>query len=165
VPCTNRSESKGASTISWYDGKLRGLLRWLQAQGYATDLGGFAVDRVREFILRLHDREDKFERNPFIPTRREKLSGHTIRRYVRGLKAFASCLYEEGYTVTNVLPRYRMPEARQAEPEWLRRDEIDRLLKVFDRNTTLGARDYARMGHRFDQRDLVVQFISLRRLL
>jgi hypothetical protein len=83
----NRSEGKAASTINWYDDKLRDLLRWLLEQGYATDLGGFAIDRVRGFILHLQDREDKFERNPFVPTRREKLSGHTIRGYVRTLKA------------------------------------------------------------------------------
>ena len=115
----NRSEGKAASTISWYDDKLSDLLRWLQEQGHATDLGAFAVDRVREFVLYLQSREDKFERNAFVPTRREKLSGHTIRGYVRTLKAFASWLYEEGYTDTNVLGRYRLPKARQIEPEWL----------------------------------------------
>jgi site-specific recombinase XerD len=71
------------------------------------------------------------------------LSGHTIRGYVRALKAFASWLYEEWYTDINVLGRYRLPKARQVEPEWLRQDEIQRLLRAFDRNTTLGARDYA----------------------
>jgi site-specific recombinase XerD len=39
-----------------------------------------------------------------------------------------------------------MPKARQVEPEWLREDEIERLLNVFDRKTTLGSRNYATLG-------------------
>lgn len=78
-----------------------------------------------------------------MPTLREGLSSHTTQGHVRALKAFASWLCEEGYTETNVLQRYRLPKARRVEPEWLREDEIERLLRVFDRKTAMGARDYA----------------------
>jgi site-specific recombinase XerD len=139
----NQSEGMANSSISWYDGKLREFLRWLEGNGYGADLGAFTVDRVREFILHLQVRAEKYARNPFTPMRRERLSGHTIRGYVRTLKAFASWLYEEGYTGGNILGRYRLPKARQVEPEWLQHDEIERLVRAFDRNTTLGARDYA----------------------
>ncbi|MDI6858827.1 MAG: tyrosine-type recombinase/integrase [Dehalococcoidia bacterium] len=139
----NRSEGKSPSTISWYNDKLNDLLRWLREKEYPTDLGGFSVERVRQFVLYQQERENKYERNTFVPTQAEKLSGHTIRGYVRTLKAFSSWLWNEGYTDTNILGRYRLPKARQTEPEWLTQDEIERLLKGFDRNSTLGARDYA----------------------
>ena len=86
----NRSEAKASATISWYDDKLREFARWLGAQDGGTDLGEFTIDRVREFVLHLQGREDKYERNPFVPTRHEKLSSHTIQGHVRVLKAFAS---------------------------------------------------------------------------
>lgn len=139
----NRSEGRAASTIAWYAEKLRGFQRWLEEHGYPTDLAGFTTDRVREYALYLQAKDEKFERNPFTPTRQQKLSGHTIRGYIRTLKAFASWLSEDGYTDTNLLQRYRLPKARQVEPEWLNNEEIERLLNAFDRKTTIGARDYA----------------------
>src|SRR3990170_4702577 len=139
----NRSEGRAASTIGWYAEKLRGFHRWIEEQGYSTDLAGFTADRVREFALHLQDRDKKFERNPFTPTKSQKLSGHTVRGYIRTLKAFASWLLEDGYTDTNLLQRYRLPKARRVEPEWLNHEEIERLLNAFDRKTTIGARDYA----------------------
>jgi len=139
----NRSEGKSELTIAWYNDKLRGYLRWLTENEHPPDLSSFRMDRVREFVLHLQEKEVKHERNPFVPTKHEKLSGHTIRGYVRTLKAFSSWLYEEAYTDGNILQRYRLPKARKVEPEWLGHDEIERLLGVFDRKTTLGARDYA----------------------
>jgi len=139
----NRSEGKASSTISWYDDKLHEFLRWLDGRSYGTDLRELTIDRVREFVLHLQEREDKYERNPFVPTRREKLSSHTIQGHVRVLKAFASWLYREGYTDDNLLGRQRLPKARRIEPEWLTQEEIERLLGAFDRKTTMGARDYA----------------------
>lgn len=139
----NRSEGRAASTIFWYGEKLREFHRWLVEAGYPTDLGGLTADRVREFALHLQDRDKKFERNPFTPTKNQKLSGHTIRGYIRTLKAFASWLFQDGYTDTNLLQRYHLPKARRIEPEWLNHEEIERLLNGFDRKTTIGARDYA----------------------
>lgn len=139
----NRSEGRAASTIFWYGEKLREFHHWLVEAGYPTDLAGFTSDRVREFALHLQDRDKKFERNPFTPTKTQKLSGHTIRGYIRTLKAFASWLQEDGYTDQNILQRYRLPKARRIEPEWLTHEEIARLLGAFDRKTTIGARDYA----------------------
>jgi site-specific recombinase XerD len=139
----NRSDGKASSTIAWYDDKLRDFQRWVQGRGLATDLEAFTVDRVREYVLYLQDRNEKYARNPFAPTRQEKLSSHTIQGHVRVLKAFASWLYQEGYTDLNLLQRYRLPKARRIEPEWLQQEEIERLLGVFDRKTAMGARDYA----------------------
>lgn len=139
----NRSEGKSPRTIVWYDNKLRAFQHWLEEAGHDTQLADFTADRVREYVLHLQEKDVKFEHNPFTPTRPGTLSGHTIRGYVRTFKAFASWLFEEGYTDANILQRYKMPKARRSEPEWLRQEEIERLLAVFDRRVTLGARDYA----------------------
>ena len=139
----NRSEGKASSTISWYDDKLREFARWLDGQACGTDLSEFTIARVRQFVLHLQGREDEYERNPFVPTRHEKLSSHTIQGHVRVLKAFASWLYREDYTNDNILGRYRLPKARRIEPEWLTPEEIERLLGAFNRKTAMGARDFA----------------------
>src|SRR3972149_4835564 len=139
----NRSEGKASATINWYDDKLREFLRWLDGQGDGTDLVEFTIDRVREFVLHLQGGGDKYGRNPFVPTRHEKLSSHTIQGHVRVLKAFASWLYREGYTDDNLLQRCRLPKARRIEPEWLTQEEIERLLGAFDRKMAMGARDFA----------------------
>src|SRR5437899_2510660 len=97
----NRAERKSPRTVAWYDDKLRQYLRWLEENGCGNTLSEFTTDRVREFVLHLQDKNIKYERNPFTPTQPGKLSGHTIRGYVRTLKAFASWLYEDGYTDVN----------------------------------------------------------------
>jgi site-specific recombinase XerD len=139
----NRSEGKASATIGWYDDKLRDFQRWLHSRGLATDIEAFTVDRVRGYVLYLQERNVKYERNRFAPTRHEKLSSHTIQGHVRVLKAFASWLYREGYTDDNLLGRFRLPKARRIEPEWLTHEEIERLLGAFDRKTAMGARDFA----------------------
>lgn len=139
----NRSEGKSERTVVWYDEKLHEYARWLETNGYPTTLSEFEVDRVREYILSQQARDKKFERNPFAETRPGKLAAETIRGCVRTLKAFASWLYEEGYTDWNVLQRYRLPRAQKKEPVWLTQEEMERVLAVFDRKTTMGARDYA----------------------
>ncbi len=139
----NRSEGKSERTVVWYDGKLHEYVRWLEHSGHSTTLQEFETDRVREYILSLQARDTKFDRNPFIGGRPGKLAAETIRGYVRTLKAFASWLFDEGYTDLNVLQRYRLPKAQKKEPVWLTQEEIVLLLTVFDRKTTLGARDYA----------------------
>ena len=138
-----RSEGLSDRTVVWYQEKLREYLRWLLEHGHSTKLSDFTIDLVREFELHLQTKETKHERNPFVPTKHERLSGHTIRGYVRTLKVFSSFLFEEGYTDQNLLQRLKMPKARKVEPEWLRQDEIERLLDIFDRKTTTGSRDYA----------------------
>jgi len=130
----NRSEGRAASTICWYDGKLRGFLRWLEDRGLQPDLAAFTRERVREFILYLQEKEEKHERNPFRSTIKERLSGHTVRGYVRALKAFSSWLHGEGYTDGNILAGYRLSKARQIEHEWLRPDEVERLLGIQSQN-------------------------------
>ena len=99
----NRSEGRAQSTIFWYGEKLREYHRWLEEHAYSTDLGGFTTERVREFALHLQERDKKFERNRFTPTKTQKLSGHTIRGYIRTLKSFASWLFADGYTDQNIL--------------------------------------------------------------
>src|SRR3990172_4214441 len=131
-----RSEGLSDRTVVWYQEKLREYLRWLLEHGHSTKLADFTIDLVREFELHLQTKETKHERNPFVPTKHERLSGHTIRGYVRALKVFSSFLFEEGYTDLNLLQRLKMPKARKVEPEWLRQDEIERLLDIFDRKTT-----------------------------
>src|SRR3989344_6404467 len=79
----NRSEALSERTIAWYADKLFGYLRWLQSNGNGSTLSDFTLERVREYVLYLQSKEVKHERNPYVPTKYEKLSGHTIRGYVK----------------------------------------------------------------------------------
>lgn len=108
----NRSEGRCANTVAWYEGKLRTFQQWLEEQRRRADLEGFTRPNVREFVLYLQEKEEKHEHNPFVPTKRERLSGHTVRGYVRALKAFSSWLHDEGYADKNILKGYGGPQGQ-----------------------------------------------------
>lgn len=64
----NRSEGKSEETITWYDNKLHGFLRWLQENGSDGTLSDITVEQARAFVLYLQSKREKYERNPFTPT-------------------------------------------------------------------------------------------------
>lgn len=138
-----QTEAKSERTIYWYRQKLRYLLRWMEAQSLEPILRNFNEDVVRAFIRYEQTKTTIFENNPFTPPKEGKVSSYTVHGYALAFKAFASWLAREGYTKGHVLAGVRRPKVAKVEPEWLREDEIDRLLSVFDRRSTLGARDYA----------------------
>ena len=71
------------------------------------------------------------------------MSKATLRGYVRAIKVWASYLYEEGYTKTNVFGRIKLPTDTKRVVEILSDEEIVRIFGAINPNCKLGARMHA----------------------
>ncbi len=125
---SNKAEGKSPKTISWYSEMLIGFARFLTSTGRRPVLTEFNILVVREFII--HEQE-------------RGLSPYTIQGKVRALKAFASWLFNEGYTTDNVLYNLKLPKAPENLIEPLTSVEIDQLVKCQNPLTSLGCRNIA----------------------
>jgi integrase/recombinase XerD len=127
---------KSPHTVKWYDDRLALFQRFL---GVDAKLGDLAVAKVREFVSSLQDQRELYLNNPRV-RRQGKLSTSYILGFVRALRAFASWLYEDGYTDANLLKPLRPPRIQQKVTEVLSDEEINRLLTSLDPHEAFGAR-------------------------
>lgn len=129
-----RTLNKSEKTITWYRGSLEDFCRFLegplQAPGKepaSPTLRDFTLERVRDYILYVRGRP-AFGGHPFKKSDRT-LSDHSVNCYVRGLRAFASWLYEQEYTDTNILGRLKAPKVTKKAVEILTDEEIAHVLE------------------------------------
>ena len=125
---SNKAEGKSPMTTTWYTEMLTGFTKFLAGAGRRPVLSEFNITTVREFIIREQERE---------------ISPFTVQGKVRALKAFASWLFNEGYTTDHVLYNLKMPKAPQNLIEPLTDAEIDQLVKSQNLLTALGCRNTA----------------------
>jgi len=138
----NRSEGKSPRTVEWYCRVLRYFERYLEEQGHSTNLGDLTLEVAREFVLYLQTRR-KWDGHPYIPSPDGKLAAISVQNYVRGLRAFFSWLYREGYTEEHILAQLKPPKASQKLVGVLAEEEVARILACLDANTASGCRDTA----------------------
>jgi integrase/recombinase XerC/integrase/recombinase XerD len=67
----------------------------------------------------------------------------TVQTYIRGLRAFLTWCYNEGYIAENIPARFRLPKAQRKAVDVLTDEEIRRLFACFDLRAMTGARNYA----------------------
>ncbi len=127
---SNKAEGKSPKTITWYTEMIAGFTKFLTGTGKRSVLAEFNILAVREFIIHEQERD---------------LSPYTVQGKVRALKAFASWLFNEGYTTDHVLYNLKMPKAPQNLIEPLTATEIDQLVKIQNPLTALGCRNIAIM--------------------
>ncbi len=139
---SNRAEGKSPKTIAWYNEMLGAFSSYLSAGQLACDLTVFNIDTVRGYILHLKNKP-KFQRHPHASKQTSFLSPKTIQCHVRVLKAFASWLHGEGYTIENRLQNLKLPKAPSTVMEPLTPGEIDKIIASMDRKTFYGARNHA----------------------
>jgi integrase/recombinase XerC/integrase/recombinase XerD len=135
----NKTAGKSPSTVWFYEQKLGLFERWLGPDACLADV---TIANVRAYIV---DLQERTERNPNNKHSRMEgpLSSSYINGIVRGLRAFSTWLYEDGYTDTNVLKPIKPPKVQQKVKEVLTDDEVKRLISVFDQDEPYGARGYA----------------------
>ena len=138
----NKTEGKSARTIDWYNEALGLFQRFLEENGKHTNIGNLGELEAREFILYLQERR-RWQDNPCVIRNRGKLAAITVQTHVRALRGFFNWLYREGYTNEHRLGSLKLPKAPTKVVEVLSREEITRVLKCIDPNTTTGARNYA----------------------
>jgi site-specific recombinase XerD len=136
----NQTNNKSRHTLRWYDDRLDLFIRFL---GEDAVLGDLTIPNVRAFIADLQSRDVRHLNNRFVVEKAGKLSSSYIQGFARGLRAFSSWLYEDGYLESNVLKPLKPPKVTQKVIEVLSDADIRRLLSSFNRADPYGARNYA----------------------
>lgn len=101
-----RTKGKTLSTMRSYQEKLRRVLRFFAG----ATLEDFTLQTVRAYIDELQHAK-KYDSHPVHATQEQGLSGTTLKGHAVVIKGFATWLYEEEYTTTNVLGRLKPPKA------------------------------------------------------
>ena len=74
---------------------------------------------------------------------RQDVTSTTVQTYIRGLRAFLTWCFNEGYTEENIPARFKLPRAQKKTIDVLTDAELRQLLACFDTGSPLGARNYA----------------------
>ena len=123
-----KANGNSPRTLIYYRDVIGGFLRFLMAHGHGTALSDLTVATARQWQTAMRDRG---------------LSQKTIQSWSVGLKVWAKWLHEEGLLDRNPLARLKRPRADDVAKDSLSPDEVKTLLAACDRDTTMGARDYA----------------------
>lgn len=140
-----RTLNKSEKTIDWYRGAIEDFCRFLTEACDApvpAQLADFTLERVRDYVLYLRGRR-AFAGHPFLAPRERPLSDASVNCYVRGLRGFASWLYEQDYTETNILGRLKAPKMTKKVVDVLNDDEIARILAHLSTPTATNVRNRA----------------------
>ncbi len=155
----NKTTGKSPSTVNWYEQKLELFERWLGPDACLADV---TIPTVREYVADLQDRTTRHVNSPFHNSHEGKLSSTYIHGIVRGLRAFASWLHEDGYTDINILRPLKPPKFQQKVTEVLTDEEVQRLVAIFDRDEPYGARGFAMIWTLLDCGLRAAELCSLR---
>lgn len=138
-----RSAGKSPRTVAWYEEKLTRYRRWLTDWEYPRTTESLTPSLVRRFVADLQARTRRWDEHPNVPTQEGGLSPYTVRGFVQVLKGFASWLYHEGLTESNLLAVLEFPRTPRRVPPSLSEGDIRRLLQAVNQSTLAGVRDYA----------------------
>jgi site-specific recombinase XerD len=140
-----RTLNKSEKTIDWYHGAVADFCRFLalatERPGPAR-LADFTLEAVRDYILYLRGRP-AFSGHPFLAPRDQPLSDASVNCYVRALRGFASWLYDQEYTETNILGRLKAPRMTKKVVDILSDEEIARVLHQLRTPTATNVRNRA----------------------
>ena len=100
------------------------------------------MDNVRQYILDLRNRRS-FEGHPYTHAQDKSVSSKTVQGHVRGLKAFSTWLYREGYTSKNRLEYLKIPKAVSKVMEPLTAAEQRKVLATARDSQHEGIRNHA----------------------
>lgn len=114
-------------SLEYYQQKLIPFLEFLAGRG-VKEVEAISPNDIRAFLVSL--------KNP-------KRSPGGIHAYYRAIKAFCRWLYAEGEIESDVMARIRAPKVPDELLEPVSMDTVKAMLKVCNRKTELGARDYA----------------------
>ena len=139
---SNQAEAKSGKTITWYRYILTAFSRYAQQKWGSNDVSVFNIDNVRQYILDLRNRKS-FEGHPYTRAQDKSVSSKTVQGHVRGLKAFSTWLYRDGYTDKNRLETLKVPKAVSRIMEPLTVAEQEKVLATARDNQHQGIRNYA----------------------
>jgi integrase/recombinase XerD len=133
------------------EAQIRSFLNYLRVEkglssntihAYRRDMEKFAA-----FAAKLKLRADQIERNHVVDFLRtlylRKLDSRSVARHLVTIRHFFRFAFSEGIIQEDPAINIQSPKFRQALPEFLSLEEVDRLLAQPDTNTTAGLRDQA----------------------
>ncbi len=121
------ARGKSPRTVLWYRPRLAEFVVWYIRSGTEPTTNDFTVSNVEAFLSGLRQRR-KWESHPTKPTSSACVSGGYVDGFVRAFRAFASWLYEQGYTADNTLGRFKHRPAKPPIIEPLTADEVRAVL-------------------------------------
>lgn len=134
-----RTEGKTASTLRGYKMELQRFNRWL---GEDALLGELNLQSARAYIEGQQG-QPKYQNHPFHNPQGSVISAQTLKGRAMVLKGLATWLFEESYTTSNVLDRFKPPKAARKVMQTLSKEEVDRLLSYLNPTSLVGSRDRA----------------------
>ena len=139
---SNQVDGKSPATVKWYNDILRLFLIYLKENKIISNVYSLNINTVREYILYLRQKP-RFKGHPYIPQQDKCVSPKTIQCHVRVFKGFSTWLYREGYTKENKLNILKLPKAPNKIIEPLTSEEIKQIIKVINKQSAVGFRNYA----------------------
>ena len=154
--------NRSPKTISWYLDILNDFFfNYLPLQKIAkpiTELGRKEVESYVRYLQnskrwpkRLRPEKDSVSLSPF-----------TIQGKVRALKAFWGWLYNQGYIDTNPLVKLPLPKVPKNIIKTLTIEQIKSFLKVTDKHTSVGARNYCIILFMIDNGMRISEVVAIR---
>jgi site-specific recombinase XerD len=132
---SNAADGKSPITIHGYTYNISLYVRYLAKMGVPALLSSLRLDLARDFVLHEQARG---------------MSPYSVQDEVRALKAFASWLVRENYSLDNALANLKLPKAPQTLIEILTAAEIDLLIKYQNPLTGYGSRDISILASLLD---------------
>ena len=136
-----KTEGKSPKTIVTVTDSAGYLERFLNFEGYTTDVAIIGPHEIRAFILYLQEKKC-YSEHPFTNTQEKQLSPHTINCYVRSIRAFWSWLVSEGITDRSPFEKVKVPGVSRKVVSTFSDPQIQALLVAIDTTTPEGFRDY-----------------------
>ena len=148
--CTAKNLAE--KTINSYEQTLRLLSRYLIEVQNVKSAEDTKELHIREYIKYLQDRgkytvtSNEETKNINFPENREdygkKIEITTINNYIRNIKVFYNYLYKNRYITSNPLTRIKEIKCSRKVVGFIKNDEFNRLLRIFDLSKFHEYRDY-----------------------
>ena len=136
------TEGKSPRSIEAVTSSIIYFQRFLKTQQESIGLIDVTRHEIRGFIANLQQARC-FSGHRFTPEQDKHLSGHTINCYVRSLRIFYSWLVSEEIIETSPYDGVKVPPPLTKVVPTFSPSQIEHLLKVIDKKTATGYRDYA----------------------
>ena len=148
--CTAKNLAE--KTINSYEQALRLLSRYLIEVQNVKSAEDTKELHIREYIKYLQDRgkytvtSNEETKNINFPENREdygkKIEITTINNYIRNIKVFYNYLYKNRYITSNPVTRIKEIKCSRKVVGFIKNDEFNRLLRIFDLSKFHEYRDY-----------------------
>jgi site-specific recombinase XerD len=136
------TEGKSSRSLEAVTSSITYFRRFLATRHENIDLIDATRQEIRGFIAYLQQAQC-FSGHRFTPEQDKHLSGHTINCYVRSLRIFYSWLVSEEIIETSSYDGVKIPPPPSKVVSTFSSSQIEHLLKVIDKKTATGYRDYA----------------------